>query len=153
MYSDLAEVLDTDFAGGNKVLTELSDFYASCIASQLMNETEFVDNLLPVIRKLYQDLGTFSYWLICGHLPQRPFIPGGWSLVGIPGDGTQWSVNSSQFIREKMVGNEAFYSLSVGLDEDAKLFTLEVSCTGYNSVIISGVIKLKNIHHSFFLVS
>ena len=51
---------------------------------------------------------------------------GGWSLVGIPDDRTVWTVNSSQFIREKMVGSEAFYSLSVGFDQDALMFTLLV---------------------------
>ena len=57
VYSDLAKVLETDFTGGNKVLIQLSNFYNSCIAAQMMNETEFVDRLVPVIRKFYQDLG------------------------------------------------------------------------------------------------
>ena len=61
VYSDLAEVLETDFTGGNKVLTQLSNFYDSCITAQMMNETEFVDRLVPIIRKFYQQLGTYSY--------------------------------------------------------------------------------------------
>ena len=59
VYSDLAEVLETDFTGGNSVLTELSDFYDSCIAAQLMTEEEFISKLIPVIRQVYQDLGMF----------------------------------------------------------------------------------------------
>lgn len=46
--------------------------------------------------------------------------------MDIQDDGTVWTVNSSQFIREKMVGSEAFYSLSVGFDQDALMFTLLV---------------------------
>ena len=46
--SDLAEVLKTDFTAGNRILTKVSDFYTSCIAAQLMNQTEFVDNFIPV---------------------------------------------------------------------------------------------------------
>ena len=67
MYSDLAKVLETNFTGGNKVLTQLSSFYNSCIAAQMMNETEFVDRLVPIIRKFYQELGTYSYsdYLVC----------------------------------------------------------------------------------------
>ena len=60
VYSDLAEVLETDFTAGNRILTEVSDFYTSCIAAQLMNQTEFVDNFLPVIRKFYQNLGVLK---------------------------------------------------------------------------------------------
>ncbi|CAI7997216.1 Phosphate-regulating neutral endopeptidase PHEX, partial [Geodia barretti] len=77
----------------------------------MMNETEFVDRLVPIIRKFYQELG-------------------GWSLVNIPGDGTVWSVNSSQFIREKMTGSDAFYSLSVGFDEDARQYSLVIEQAG-----------------------
>ena len=47
--------------------------------------------------------------------------------MGIPGDGTVWSVNSSQFIREKMTGSDAFYDISIGFDEDARLYSLVVS--------------------------
>ena len=60
VYSDLAGVLETDFAGDNKVLTELSDFYDSCIAAKLMSDDEFVEKLIPAVRKLYQDLGTYN---------------------------------------------------------------------------------------------
>ena len=128
VYSDLAKVLETDFTGGNKVLIQLSNFYNSCIAAQMMNETEFVDKLVPVIRKFYQELGK------CNFIPHYYhyclfYYAGGWSLVGIPGDGTVWSVNSSQFIREKLTKSDAFYSISVGCDEDARLYSLVVSIT------------------------
>ena len=123
MYSDLAKVLETDFTGRNKVLIQLSNFYNSCIAAQMMNQTEFVDKLVPVIRKFYQELGEFNFIPHYYHY----YYAGGWSLVGIPGDGTVWSVNSSQFIREKMTGSDAFYSISVGFDEDARLYSLVVS--------------------------
>ena len=65
---------------------------------------------------------------------------GGWSLVNISGDGTVWSVNSSQFIREKMTGSDAFYSLSVGFDEDARQYSLVVSkeTLSYLCVYITG---------------
>ena len=52
---------------------------------------------------------------------------GGWSLVNISGDGTVWSVNSSQFIREKLTGSKAFYSLSIGHDDEARKYSLVVS--------------------------
>ena len=52
---------------------------------------------------------------------------GGWDVVGIPGDGTEWTINSTQFIREKRFGNDAFYTIGVGFDEDAFKYTLEVS--------------------------
>ena len=47
--------------------------------------------------------------------------------MNISGDGTVWSVNSSQFIREKMTRSDAFYSISVGFDEDARRYSLAVS--------------------------
>ena len=49
--------------------------------------------------------------------------------MGIPGDGTDWSINSTQFIREKLLGSDAFYSFNVGFDDNAQIFTLEVSWT------------------------
>jgi predicted metalloendopeptidase len=111
VYTDLADTLESDFTGGNSVLEEMSDLYASCIAVQLINETEFVEKLVPVIRGLYQELG-------------------GWSLVGIPGYLGGWSVNSEQFIREKRIGSTAFYGLDLGLDEDALQFILVISQAG-----------------------
>ena len=68
MYSDLAEVLETDFTAGNKILTEVSDFYTSCIAAQLMNQTEFEDNFLPVVRKFYQNLGVLQTNIVCAYI-------------------------------------------------------------------------------------
>ena len=34
-------------------------------------------------------------------------------MVNIPGDGTVWGINSDQFIREKMLGSDAFYSINI----------------------------------------
>ena len=53
-------------------------------------------------------------------------ITGGWSVVNIPGDGTEWGINSTQFIREKTWGSEAFYSLSIGINDAVTEFTLAV---------------------------
>ena len=46
--------------------------------------------------------------------------------MNIPGDGTEWGINSTQFIRRKMFGSEAFYSLSIGVNDAVTEFTLEV---------------------------
>jgi endothelin-converting enzyme len=91
VYDDLADILETDFTEGNKILTEMQDFYRSCIVAAQMNQTEAI--ILPT-RQFYQELG-------------------GWSLLDIPGDGTQWGINSIQFIREKMLGSDAFYSINI----------------------------------------
>ena len=49
---------------------------------------------------------------------------GGWDLVGIPPSSdldieaySSWSINSSEFILEKLVGSPAFFSLSVNVDD------------------------------------
>ena len=49
---------------------------------------------------------------------------GGWDLVGIPPSSdldieaySSWSINSSEFILEKLVGSRAFFSLSVDVDD------------------------------------
>ena len=54
VYDDLAEILETDFTGGNKILTEMQDFYHSCIVAEQMNQTEAI--ILPV-RKFFEGLG------------------------------------------------------------------------------------------------
>jgi len=36
--------------------------------------------------------------------------------MDIPGDGTEWTINGTQFLREKMYGSQAFYRLAVGVD-------------------------------------
>lgn len=63
VYSDLAEVLERDIAGGNGVLAEVSDFYTSCITAMFMNDTDFAE-LVPIIRKHYQELGMSSFFQI-----------------------------------------------------------------------------------------
>ena len=57
VYDELADVLETDFAGGNQVLTELQDFYDSCITAYVSDDE--LD--LQTIRDLYQRLGQFLY--------------------------------------------------------------------------------------------
>ena len=47
-------------------------------------------------------------------------------MVGIPGDGTQWGINSIQFIREKMLGSDAFYSLNIHPAADFSIYILVV---------------------------
>ena len=37
-------------------------------------------------------------------------------MLNITGDGTAWGINSAQFIKEKRVGNPAFYSISLEPD-------------------------------------
>ena len=34
-------------------------------------------------------------------------------MVNIPGDDSEWGINSDQFIREKMLGSNAFYSINI----------------------------------------
>ena len=38
---------------------------------------------------------------------------GGWQDLHIPGDGTEWDINGTQFQREKLYGSQAFYALTV----------------------------------------
>ena len=58
---------------------------------------------------------------------------GGWSLVNIPGDG-MWSVNSSQFIREKLMGNNAFYRFIPFMNVDTREYMLLVSVYALTNV-------------------
>jgi len=52
---------------------------------------------------------------------------GGWSLVHIPGDGSTWSINSMQFVQEKMVQSPAFYAVGVTInDSNSSNYVLEV---------------------------
>ena len=60
VYSDLAKVLEMDFTGGNSVLTELYELYTSCIAAEQMDNADFAADILPVIRKQYEELGMSS---------------------------------------------------------------------------------------------
>ena len=53
VYDELADVLETDFAGGNQVLAELQDFYDSCITTHMSDE----QLELQPIRDFYQHLG------------------------------------------------------------------------------------------------
>ena len=46
--------------------------------------------------------------------------------MNIPGDGTTWGLNSTQFIREKRLGSEAFYSLEIDVNDAFSEYILEV---------------------------
>ena len=59
VYDELANVLETNFTGGNHVLTELQDFYDSCITAYVSDDE--VD--IQTIRDLYQHLGQFSLFV------------------------------------------------------------------------------------------
>lgn len=53
---------------------------------------------------------------------------GGWSLVNIPGDGSTWSIDSAQFVQEKMLQSLAFYKVGISLnDSNSSKYVLEVS--------------------------
>ena len=58
--------------------------------------------------------------------------------MNIPGDGTVWGINSTQFIREKRLGDYAFYSLDVTADEDLTNIIPEVCalCSSISTRII-----------------
>ena len=80
VFDELADVLETMLVGVNSVLTELLDFYDSCIAEQLSDTV----NLQP-FRDLIQRLGksikalyrlrsvsfTYIWFLPCYHDPMR----------------------------------------------------------------------------------
>ena len=66
---------------------------------------------------------------------------GGWSLVHIPGDGSTWSINSTQFVQEKMVQSPAFYAVEVKInDSNSSNYVLEVR---FHSLVESGLIKIR----------
>ena len=46
--------------------------------------------------------------------------------MNVSGDGTVWGLNSTQFIREKMLGSGAFYSLEIGVNDAFSKYTLGV---------------------------
>ena len=62
VYDNLADVLESDFAGGNDILLELQDFYDSCTAAQEANITAA---LIPAVRKLYHDIGQYIHVYTC----------------------------------------------------------------------------------------
>ena len=47
-------------------------------------------------------------------------------MVDIPGDGTEWGINSDQFIREKILGNDAFYKIDIDVDPTDRKYHLVV---------------------------
>ena len=60
---------------------------------------------------------------------------GGWSVLNIPGDGTEWGINSTQFIREKTLGSLAFYSINVIPNGDLTKYILEVLYIHINIIV------------------
>ena len=46
--------------------------------------------------------------------------------MNISGDGTVWGLNSTQFIREKMLGNDAFYNLDIVVNDAYSEYILVV---------------------------
>ena len=55
--------------------------------------------------------------------------PGGWDLVGIAS--SNWSINSSQFLQEKIVGSPAFFSLTVQVDDKNSSVNVLTVCMVY----------------------
>lgn len=55
MYGELADVLETDFTGGNSVLKELQELYDSCVLAESSDDVD-----LGPILELYKELGKFS---------------------------------------------------------------------------------------------
>ena len=45
--------------------------------------------------------------------------------MNIRGDGSEWGLNSMQFIKEKMLQSPAFYSINIDVD-DNMIYILEV---------------------------
>ena len=69
-------------------------------------------------------------------------FPGGWPLIGLPGDGTPWSINDTQFMREKLLGSPAFFTLSVEIDPlDTSNFVMAVSDVPAHACIHSSAYK------------
>ena len=77
VYDELANVLETDFAGGNQVLTELQDFYDSCITTHMSDE----ELELRPIRDFYQRLGQFLYLYSIVDWGKRNIIPFSWNAA------------------------------------------------------------------------
>ena len=62
---------------------------------------------------------------VCGH---HVYV-GGWNLVGIVGNVSQWNVNNTQFVDEKIAGSPAFFSLYVDVDDkNSSVYVLQVLC-------------------------
>ena len=61
MYNDLADVLESDFTDGNRVLSEVKDLYTSCVEAIMMTDEEVAIILVPAIRQLYQNLGKYNF--------------------------------------------------------------------------------------------
>ena len=53
---------------------------------------------------------------------------GGWGLVGIGDNESQWNINGTEFLYEKVVGSPAFFSLAVEVDDkNSSIYVLTVS--------------------------
>ena len=61
VYGDLSDILETDFTGRNKILTELKDLYSSCLIGLEMSDDEIRGTFIPAIRNFYENLGQYNY--------------------------------------------------------------------------------------------
>ena len=61
IYTELAGIIETDFTGGNRILSELEDLYSSCLAGRQMSREDFLTFVLPEIRQFYQGLGQYIH--------------------------------------------------------------------------------------------
>jgi endothelin-converting enzyme len=106
--------------------SQLSDLNSILLHKVLSSEGDEDVEAVQKMKTLYQsclDTDTID------SLGAEPLIyliqaTGGWDLVGIPPSSdldieaySSWSINSSEFILEKLVGSRAFFSLSVDVDD------------------------------------
>eukprot|EP00731_Ephydatia_muelleri_P000105 Em0001g105a len=86
-----AAILQLQGTAGAQAIQKLKDLYASC-TSATGSTIQF-----PLMQILLQI--------------------GGWALLN-SSNGTEWSLNGEQFLQEKLLGSPAFFSMSVGLDDN-----------------------------------
>lgn len=110
----LRKVLSRGDDSGVEAVKKMHTLYQSCVDTDTIDEK----GAEPII-KLIQETG-------------------GWDLVGIPpsseldsGNGSQWSINGTEFLFEKLFGSSAFFSLSVQVDDkNSSLNVLTLSQSG-----------------------
>ena len=90
----LRHILESDAAGGSEdieAVARVNGFYRLCMDMQAINETG-AEPLLALIEKT-----------------------GGWNIIG--GRSEEWSINSTQFIQEKLYRSRALVNFGVDVDE------------------------------------
>ena len=98
----------------------------------IMNCTYTPPSPSPATRlfSVYNELLRYMLCISCVSLDRlvKRILPslGGWSVINVPGDGTTWGLNSAQFIRAESLGSQAFYSLTISVNNAVTEFTLEV---------------------------